>query len=73
LADYDRVFSALVELIALLTTAVCDRATLIRGSYRFKTPDSIRLAAAVESGCQVFLTNDVRLNRFTGITVEVLP
>ena len=46
---------------------------MIRGRYRFKTPDSIHLAAAVESGCQLFLTNDVRLNRFTDLTVEVLP
>jgi len=73
LADYDRFFTSVVEPIALLTTAVCDRATLIRGQYRFKTPDSLHLAAAVEAGCQVFLTNDMRLNRFPGLTVEVLP
>jgi len=73
LNDYDHFFANDVEPIALLTTAVCDRATVIRGRYRFKTPDSIHLAAAVESGCQLFLTNDVRLNRFTDLTVEVLP
>jgi len=73
LGDYDRFFTSVVEPAVLLTTAVCDRATLIRGQYRFKTPDSLHLAAAVEAGCQVFLTNDTRLSRFPGLTVEVLP
>lgn len=73
LGDYDRFFTSVVEPAVLLTTAVCDRATLIRGQHRFKTPDSLHLAAAVEAGCQVFLTNDTRLSRFPGLTVEVLP
>jgi predicted nucleic acid-binding protein len=73
LGHYDRFFAASVGHVAQLTTAVCDRATEIRGHQRFKTPDAIHLAAAVESGCQVFLTNDVRLSRFPAITVEVLP
>jgi predicted nucleic acid-binding protein len=55
------------------TPAVFDRAAQIRASYGFKTPDSIHLAAAVESGCDRFLTHDARLSRFTGITVEILP
>ena len=40
--------------------------------YNFKTPDSIHLAAAVISGCDVFMTNDQRLNRFAGITIETI-
>jgi predicted nucleic acid-binding protein len=55
------------------TPAVFDQAAQIRASYGFKTPDSIHLAAAVESGCDRFLTHDARLSRFTGITVEILP
>jgi hypothetical protein len=31
------------------------------------------LAAAAESGCDRFLTNDTRLSAFTDIPVEVLP
>jgi predicted nucleic acid-binding protein len=73
LGDYDTFFSSAVEGVAQLTTAVCDRATAIRGHYRFETPDSLHLAAAIESGCQFFLTNDTRLSKFTGVTVEVLP
>jgi predicted nucleic acid-binding protein len=55
------------------TPAVFDQAAQIRASYGFKTPDSIHLAAAVESGCDRFLTHDARLSRFTGITVEIMP
>jgi len=70
LAEYDTLFSA-AEL-APITTAVFDRATDIRAAYRFKTPDSIHVAAAVEAGCDIFYTNDHRLDAFTGITVEVI-
>jgi predicted nucleic acid-binding protein len=35
--------------------------------------DSLHLAAAVEGGCDRFLTNDARLSRFPDIPVEVLP
>jgi predicted nucleic acid-binding protein len=35
-------------------------------------PDAIHLAAAVVSGCDVFLTNDYRLNRFPDIAMDVI-
>jgi uncharacterized protein len=72
LAQYDEFFAQAAERVMALTTAVCDRATEIRGRYRFKIPDALHLAAAVEADCQVFLTNDARLNRFSDLTVEVL-
>jgi predicted nucleic acid-binding protein len=55
-----------------LTAAVCDRAAALRAKYRFKTPDALHLAAAIERGCDRFLTNDVRLKSCTDITVVVL-
>ena len=55
-----------------LITRGIDRATEIWAQYGFKTPDAIHLAAAVASGCNVFLTNDHRLDRFTDITIEVV-
>ena len=70
LAEFDAAFAA-AEL-ALMGTAVFDRATQIRAIHGFKTPDAVHLAAAVEAGCTVFLTNDHRLAAFTGITVEVV-
>lgn len=58
--------------IIQLTRDVIDRATEIRAQFNFKTADSIQLAAALVSNSGVFLTNDHRLNHFTGITVEVI-
>lgn len=72
LRDYDYFFAHIAHQIGCLTTSVCDRATDIRGRYGFKTADALHLAAAVEAGCSTFLTNDVRLNRFADLTVEVL-
>src|SRR4051794_39524770 len=56
-----------------ITTPVLERATVIRATYNFKLGDSLHLAAAVEGGCDCFLTNDTRLSRFTDIPVEGLP
>lgn len=55
-----------------LTSAVCDRAATIRANHRFKTPDALHLAAALELGCDLFLTHDQQLAQFTDIAVEVL-
>ena len=73
LAQYDHVFAAPDQLVLPLTGQVCDRAAVIRADYGFSTPDALNLAAAVEAGCAVFLTNDARLSRFPALTVEVLP
>jgi uncharacterized protein len=73
LARYDAFFIGAVARVMSLTMAVIDRATAIRGQFRFKTPDALHLSAAVEAGCQVFLTNDLRLNKFPDLTVETLP
>ncbi len=63
--------SAVAEVIAL-SRDVMDRATEIRASYNFKTPDSIHLAAAVVFDCDVFYTNDHRLDRFVDLAIEVV-
>jgi predicted nucleic acid-binding protein len=69
-----RVFQGFFALTTVvpITPAVCDRAALIRATHHFKPMDSLQLAAAVEHGANVFLTNDARLSSFTGLTVEVL-
>jgi predicted nucleic acid-binding protein len=56
-----------------LSAAVFDRAAQMRADLNFKTPDALNLSAAIEGGCDRFLTNDVRLSRCTDVTVEVLP
>jgi len=67
-----------------LDSAMFERAAAIRGGNtyqaspsgqpkRYSLPDSLHLAAAIEAGCDVFLTNDNQLAGFPEITVEVLP
>lgn len=73
LAQFDAFFQALEVEVLLLTTAIIDRATLIRAQRGYSLPDALHLAAAAEAGCDVFLTNDTRLSNFPGITVEILP
>lgn len=61
-----------VELVPI-TTAVFDRAAVVRATYNFKLADALHLAAAVAAGCDRFLTNDTRLSAFADIPVDVLP
>jgi predicted nucleic acid-binding protein len=56
-----------------MPTAVYERACRIRAVHNYKLADALHLAAAVEGGCGLFLTNDHRLSSFPDITVEVLP
>jgi predicted nucleic acid-binding protein len=72
LKDYDDYFERAVAEVVALSREVIDHATEIRAKYGFKTPDAIHLAAAVVSRCDVFLTNDHRLDRFSGIAIEVV-
>ncbi|HMB28566.1 MAG TPA: type II toxin-antitoxin system VapC family toxin [Blastocatellia bacterium] len=72
LQDFDDYFANTIAEIFPLTRDVVDLATEIRAQYNFKTPDSLHLAAAVISNCDVFMTNDQRLNRFTGIIIETI-
>jgi predicted nucleic acid-binding protein len=73
LADFDAFFTHPGVRLVPITTAVFDRATVIRAAHNFKLADSLHLAAAVESKCDLFLTNDTRLSAFTDFPVEVLP
>jgi len=73
LADFETFFSSPDVQKIILTPAIFDRAAEIRARFGFATTDAIHLAAAMESGCDLFLTNDARLTRFSGLTVEILP
>jgi predicted nucleic acid-binding protein len=72
LARYDALFSKSDVRLVPLTGSVYDRAAEIRARNPFKLADAIHLAAAVEAGCGLFLTNDRKLTQFTDISVEVL-
>ncbi len=73
LFEFDTLFGQPnVELVPI-TSAVFERATIIRATHNFRLGDSLHLAAAAEGHCDRFLTNDTRLAAFTDIHVEVLP
>jgi len=69
---YDQFFIERINELVEITREVIDTATELRAKYNFKTPDSLHLAAAINSGCEVFFTNDHRLDRCTEIKIEIL-
>lgn len=72
LEDFDDYFEGIVEIMVPLSREVVDLATGVRAQYGFKAPDAIHLGAAMLSECDVFLTNDHRLDRFQELLVEVV-
>jgi predicted nucleic acid-binding protein len=72
LSAFDGYFASDDVEVTPITGAVCDRAAAIRAQYRFSPMDSLHLAAAVEHGCQRFLTHDLRLETFSDIAMEIL-
>lgn len=72
LGEYDEFFASAVTETIALSRDVMDGATRIRADYGFRTPDAIHLAAAVAAKCDVFFTNDYRLNSFSELKIEVV-
>ena len=52
--------------------AIAERASDLRARYRLRTPDALQVAAALGSGCQALVTNDIALRRVTELRVLVL-
>jgi hypothetical protein len=84
LSDFFRFFHGPNLRTVSLTAAMYTRAGAIRGGHtypaippalpkRYGLADTLHLAAAIESGCDVFLTNDNQLANFPDILIEVLP
>jgi predicted nucleic acid-binding protein len=45
----------------------------LRAKYKsLRLADSLQLAAAVDCGCNIFITNDVRLKHVTEISVYII-
>jgi len=74
LAEYQRFFASATVQMLPMSVAVCERAAEVRvaSAMRFELVDCLHLAAAIEHGCGLFLTNDVKLASCSGVTVEVL-
>ena len=72
LAEFDAFF-ALPEVACVgLSTGVCRRAALVRAQWRYRTADALHLAAAIEAGCDIFVTGDARLAGCTDIPVVLV-
>ena len=49
-----------------------DRAADLRSRYKLKLPDALQIAAALETNCDAFLTNDIGLRSVTDLRVLIL-
>ena len=72
LKDYDDFFTALPGGVLTIDDQVFEKATELRARHNCRTPDALHLAAAIVHQCQVFLTNDHRLDKTSEIQIEVL-
>src|SRR5438270_2285954 len=72
LADMEAFLTASDVVRTPMPTAVYERACRIRAVHNYRLADALHLAAAVENGCGLFLTNDHRLSGFPDLAVEVL-
>ncbi len=73
LADMEAFLTGSDVVRVAMATGGYERACRIRAIHSYKLADSLHLAAAVEGGCGLFLTNDHRLSGFPDMPVEVLP
>lgn len=55
-----------------VTSEIADRAAQLRAAYRFRTPDAIQLATAIEAEATLFLTRDRQFRKQKEIEVGVL-
>jgi len=72
LSQFDAFFAANHQHIAHFGRAVFDLATQLRADHALKTPDALHLAAALESACDEFWTNDDRLAKAALGRIEVI-
>ena len=69
---YDFFEDAEIEIVDIDRT-IAQKAASIRAEFKdFKAMDALQLAAACESGCDLFLTNDKQLQQFEEIRCEII-
>jgi predicted nucleic acid-binding protein len=72
LSDFFRFFHGPNLRTLTVSSTAHARAGAIRAHYNYGLADAVHLAAAIESGCDVFLTNDNQLSNFPDINIEEL-
>ena len=55
-----------------IDVGIADRAADLRTRYKVKLPDALQVAAALEAGCEAFLTNDEALSAITDLRIIVM-
>mgnify|MGYP005845406245 CR=1 FL=1 len=58
--------------LQVIDATSAERAAALRGRYAIRLPDAFQIAAAIQSGCTAFLTNDRQLQCVTDLRVIVL-
>ncbi|MGH9801827.1 MAG: type II toxin-antitoxin system VapC family toxin [Blastocatellia bacterium] len=56
----------------LLDQQTGEIAAQLRAQYKLRLPDALQLAAALNHGCDAFLTNDAQLKRVTELQILVI-
>ena len=56
----------------LVDAPLARRAVVLRASFGIRVPDALQIAASLESGATLFVTNDRRLSKVDSIEVLVL-
>ena len=73
LNDFEALIKDTETNIVDLTKSVAKKAAQIRAYYKkFRAMDAPQLAAAVKSGCDVFLTNDKQLRQFEELKIVTM-
>lgn len=72
LNHYNFFFTQSGLLVMDISPAVIERATALRSSHGYRTPDAIHLATALEARADVFLTGDKALAKCPGLNVEII-
>lgn len=73
LDDFELLIDDMETDILDITRPIARKAAEIRAYYnKFKAMDALQLAAALISGCSVFLTNDKQLRQFKGLKVMTM-
>ncbi|MBL8798185.1 MAG: type II toxin-antitoxin system VapC family toxin [Planctomycetia bacterium] len=58
--------------LSALTPAIAEKGAELRARHGLRLPDAFQIAAALEDGASIFLTNDVGHRRVTEIPIVVL-
>ena len=69
---YDQFFAAPELALLDLTTAVVEKASILRASLNLKTPDALHAASAILAGAVTFLSADCGFTRCSELSVEVV-